>query len=56
MVRDFKNDCFEIYATRDIPADEELLHTYISLKWRTCFAELNDIVHADEKEEKKTTN
>mgnify|MGYP001456837173 CR=1 FL=1 len=54
MVRDFKNDTFEIFATRDIPANEELLHTYISLKWRTCFSELNDIVHRDEQDEKKS--
>lgn len=49
MDRDFENDTFEIYATRDIAEGEELLHTYISLKWRTCFQELSDIVHADEK-------
>lgn len=54
MVRDFKNDTFKIFAVRDIPADEELLHTYISLKWRTCFADLNEIVHADESDEKKS--
>eukprot|EP00816_Leptocylindrus_hargravesii_P011558 CAMPEP_0196808030 /NCGR_PEP_ID=MMETSP1362-20130617/8002_1 /TAXON_ID=163516 /ORGANISM="Leptocylindrus danicus, Strain CCMP1856" /LENGTH=148 /DNA_ID=CAMNT_0042182183 /DNA_START=34 /DNA_END=480 /DNA_ORIENTATION=- len=50
MVRHFNEDKFEIYATRDIAADEELLHTYISLKWRTCFAELNEIVHKDDEE------
>lgn len=49
MVRDFDNDTFEIFAADDIEEGDELLHTYISLKWRTCFAELNDIVHADEK-------
>lgn len=53
MTRDFKNDTFEIHAVRDIEKDEELLHTYISLKWRTCFKELSDIIHADEGEEKK---
>jgi len=47
MVRFFDEDRFEIYATRDIKADDELLHTYISLKWRTCFQELNEIVHKD---------
>jgi hypothetical protein len=52
MVRYFDKDEFEIFAVKDIEKDEELLHTYISLKWRTCFAELNEIVHAD-KEEKK---
>lgn len=52
MVRFFDEDRFEIYATRDIEKDEELLHTYISLKWRTCFKELNEIVHADDSEHK----
>ena len=47
MVRHFDEDKFEIYATRDIPADEELLHTYISLKWRKCFSDLNEIVHKE---------
>ena len=53
MVRFFDEDRFEIYANRDIEKDEELLHTYISLKWRTCFSELNDIVHADSMSEHK---
>lgn len=52
MVRFFDEDRFEIYATRDIKAGDELLHTYISLKWRTCFQELNEIVHADDSEHK----
>ena len=52
MERFFDEDRFEIYATRDIEAGEELLHTYISLKWRTCFQELNEIVHADDSEHK----
>ena len=52
MERFFDEDRFEIYATRDIVAGEELLHTYISLKWRTCFQELNEIVHADDSEHK----
>jgi hypothetical protein len=52
MVRFFDEDRFEIYANCDIKKDEELLHTYISLKWRTCFSELNDIVHADDSEHK----
>ena len=43
---------FEIFATSDIEAGDELLHTYISLKWRTCFQELNEIVHADDSEHK----
>ena len=47
MDRFFDEDRFEIYATEDIKAGDELLHTYISLKWRTCFAELNEIVHKE---------
>ena len=46
MVRDFENDTFEIFAVNDIPKDEELLHTYISLGWRKCFSDLNDIVNS----------
>ncbi len=53
MVRFFDEDRFEIYATRDIKANDELLHTYISLKWRTCFSELNEIVHKDDDSEHK---
>lgn len=53
MVRYFDEDRFEIFANSDIAKDEELLHTYISLKWRGCFSELNDIVHADEKPDEK---
>jgi hypothetical protein len=48
MVRYFDEDRFEIFATRDIEENEELVHTYISLKWRECFADLNKIV-SDEK-------
>ena len=47
MDRFYDEDRFEIYATRDIAQDEELTHTYVSLKWRTCFSDLNDIVHAN---------
>ena len=39
MIRFFDDDHFEIYASRDIEADEELTHTYKSLNWRTCFVE-----------------
>jgi len=52
MVRDFENDTFVIYAVRDIEKDEELLHTYISLKWRKCFSEINEILHAEGEEKK----
>ena len=48
MVRYFSENRFEIFAARDIEPDEELLHTYISLKWRECFSDLNKIVHQDE--------
>jgi hypothetical protein len=52
MVRHFDEDTFEIYATRDIAAGEELLHTYISLTWRTYFKELNEIVNSGGEEKK----
>jgi hypothetical protein len=42
MNRDFDHDTFEIYATRDIAEGEELTHTYLSLAWRECFADLRD--------------
>jgi len=45
MVRYFDEDRFEIFAARDIAAGEELMHTYISLEWRTCFSDLNEIVN-----------
>eukprot|EP00994_Dinema_validum_P005321 NODE_3446_length_553_cov_96.636905_g2911_i0.p1 GENE.NODE_3446_length_553_cov_96.636905_g2911_i0~~NODE_3446_length_553_cov_96.636905_g2911_i0.p1 ORF type:complete len:151 (-),score=57.51 NODE_3446_length_553_cov_96.636905_g2911_i0:101-496(-) len=40
MVRDFVNDSFEIFATKDIAQDEELTHVYKSKAWRKCFAVL----------------
>lgn len=44
MERFFDEDRFEIYATRDIDAGEELTHTYKSLQWRTVFIPLyNDL-------------
>ena len=39
MDRDFVNDTFVITATRDIEKDEELPHTYRSLRWRKCFVD-----------------
>ena len=42
MYRHFENDTFEILALRDIAKDEELTHTYKSLNWRKCFADLRD--------------
>lgn len=44
MVRFFDEDRFEIYAKNDILEGEELLHTYISLEWRTCFKDINQIL------------
>ena len=40
MVRFFDEDRFEIYATKDIKAGDELTHTYKSLKWRDVFVPL----------------
>jgi len=45
MVRYLAEDRFEIFAAKDVEVNEELLHTYVSLKWRECFSNLNDIVH-----------
>jgi len=50
MVRYFDEDRFEIFAARDIKKGEELLHTYVSLEWRTCFSDLNKIVNGEKKE------
>lgn len=44
MVRYFDEDRFEIFAERDIAIDEELTHTYLSLRWRECFSELSEIL------------
>jgi len=41
MVRYFDEDRFEIYATKDISAGDELTHTYKSLRWRTAFTDLS---------------
>ncbi len=42
MFRDFDNDTFVIKALRDVAPGEELTHTYKSLKWRECFADLRE--------------
>tara|TARA_Y100001935_G_C17305356_1_gene511974 strand:+ start:506 stop:880 length:375 start_codon:yes stop_codon:yes gene_type:complete len=44
LVRHYDTDTFEIYALRDIEANEELTHKYQSLEWRECFKELKDIL------------
>jgi len=40
MIRYFNEDRFEIYATKDIQAGDELTHTYKSLEWREVFKPL----------------
>ena len=45
MNRDFVNNTFVIVALRDIKAGEELLHTYKSLQWRTCFQDIKEILN-----------
>ena len=40
MVRYFEKDSFEIFATKDIKAGDELTHTYKSLQWRDIFKPL----------------
>lgn len=42
MVRHYQENRFEIFANRDIQQGEELLHTYKSLNWRTCFVPIID--------------
>ena len=44
LVRHYDTDTFEIYALRNIEANEELTHKYQSLEWRECFKELKDIL------------
>jgi hypothetical protein len=39
-IRDIENDTMEIFALQDISKDEELLVTYNSHRWRTCFKQL----------------
>lgn len=41
MDRFYDEDLFTITALQDIKKGDELLHTYKSLNWRTCFQELN---------------
>lgn len=44
MKRYFEEDRFEIYAIKDIKANDELTHTYKSLEWRDVFVNLyNDL-------------
>ena len=37
MIRDFDKCAWEIRATRDIKAGDELVHVYKSKRWRGCF-------------------
>jgi hypothetical protein len=41
MRRIFDKDTFIISALHVINQDDELMHTYLSLEWWTCFKELN---------------
>ena len=43
MIRNFDVDTFEIYAIKDIQREDELTHTYKSLKWRDVFEDLRKI-------------
>ena len=40
MSRNFESNSFEITATKDIKAGDELLHVYKSKDWRKCFRDL----------------
>lgn len=42
MDRNFNDNTFKILALRDIQENEELFHTYKSLKWRKCFQDIRD--------------
>jgi len=44
MDRYFDEDRFIIIALQDIKEGDELMHTYKSLEWRTCFNELNEML------------
>jgi hypothetical protein len=47
---------FCTHPSGDIEKDEELTHTYISLEWRTCFSDLNEIVNSKGKEEEEAAS
>jgi len=51
MVRYFDEDRFEIFATRDIKAGDELTHEYKSLDWRTVFQDISQTLHDKKKGE-----
>ena len=42
MTRIYDEDRFEIHATKDIEAEEELTHRYKSLEWRECWDDLRE--------------
>ena len=42
LERNFTNNTFKAIALKDITKDDELTHTYKSLKWRDCFSDLYD--------------
>jgi hypothetical protein len=44
MNRYFEEDRFVIIALQDIKKGDELLHTYKSLYWRTCFQGLQELL------------
>ena len=43
MLRDFTNNTYKFVALRNIKKDEELLHTYKSIRWRKCFDAIKDL-------------
>lgn len=55
MTRNFKQNSFEIHATKDIEKDEELTHVYISATWRKCFADLKPMAEKYLENEKNNT-
>ena len=53
MTRIYDEDRFEIHATKDIEADEELTHRYKSLEWRECWDDLRETLGTNKTNEEK---
>ena len=43
MIRNFASNTFQFITLRDIKQNEELFHTYKSIKWRKCFAPIKNL-------------
>ena len=56
IIRDFKNNTFEIISLVDLEKDTELMHTYKSLSWRLCFKDLNNMLNFEKPFDYKNIN